>query len=226
MPGSKKPVKGLQMSYEPLLGDGESQTLEYKSSFDKATVEALVAFANTQGGKVLVGVNDAGAIVGVSLGKESLNEWIGQVKSATSPSLVPEVRAEQIDGKTVVVISVGEFPVKPVSTRGRYFKRIASSNQQLGIAEIADLYVQSLQLSWDAYFAANETLTKLSMAKIQRFIKQVNERGRFALETEPVPALEKLKYIDASRPTWASMLLFATEPLRHHIHTAGLKPQA
>jgi predicted HTH transcriptional regulator len=34
-------------------------------------------------------------------------------------------------GKTVVVIRIGEFPVKPVNTRGRYFKRVASSNHQL-----------------------------------------------------------------------------------------------
>jgi hypothetical protein len=33
---------------------GESQTLEFKASFDKASIESLVAFANTQGGTVLV----------------------------------------------------------------------------------------------------------------------------------------------------------------------------
>jgi Putative DNA-binding domain len=71
------------MSFEHLLLAGESQTLEFKTSFDKATVESLVAFANTQGGTVLVGVNDAGVILGVTLGKETLNEWLGQIKSAT-----------------------------------------------------------------------------------------------------------------------------------------------
>ena len=36
------------------IAAGESQTLEFKPSFDKATVESLVAFANAQGGTVLV----------------------------------------------------------------------------------------------------------------------------------------------------------------------------
>ena len=36
------------------IAAGESQTLEFKTSFDKASIESLVAFANTQGGTVLV----------------------------------------------------------------------------------------------------------------------------------------------------------------------------
>ena len=60
---------------EPFLLAGESQTLEFKASFDKATVESLVAFANAQGATVLVGVTDKGSVCGVTLGKETLNEW-------------------------------------------------------------------------------------------------------------------------------------------------------
>ena len=211
------------MSFDPLFLAGESQTVEFKTSFDKTTVESLVAFANAQGGTILVGVSDAGLIHGVTLGKETLNEWLGQIKSATSPSLIPDLVVENVDGKTVVVIHVGEFPVKPVSTRGRYFKRVASSNHQLGLTEIADLYMQSLQLSWDAYEAPNESPDALSLPKINRFISQVNDSGRFALEGEPLAALEKLKYIVNGHPTWAALLLFAREPLRHHVHIGRFK---
>ncbi|UUZ68407.1 ATP-binding protein [Polaromonas sp. P2-4] len=133
------------------IAAGESQTLEFKASFDKASIASLVAFANTQGGTVLVGVTDAAVVQGVTLGKETLNEWLGQIKSATSPSLIPDLAAHSLNGKTVVSIQVAEFPVKPVSTRGRYYKRIASSNHALALNEIADLYLQSLQISWDAH---------------------------------------------------------------------------
>ncbi|MHB1245449.1 MAG: RNA-binding domain-containing protein [Sulfuriferula sp.] len=211
------------MSFDPLLLAGESQTVEFKTSFDKTTVESLVAFANAQGGTILVGVSDAGLIHGLSLGKDTLNEWLGQIKSATSPSLIPDMAAEHTNGKTVVVIRVGEFPVKPVSTRGRYFKRVASSNHQLGLAEIADLYMQSLQLSWDAHQAGTHTLDALSTPKIQRFIQQVNDNGRFPLESADFAALEKLNYIVNGHPTWAAMLLFAKEPIRHHIHIGRFK---
>lgn len=158
------------------IAAGESQTLEFKTPFDKASIESLVAFANAQGGTVLVGVTNAAAIQGITVGKETLNEWLGQIKSATSPSLVPELVTYSLHGKTVVSIHVAEFPVKPVSTRGRYYKRIASSNHALALNEIADLYLQSLQISWDAHIAPNASLTDLSPAKIERFIQRVNAR--------------------------------------------------
>ena len=135
------------INYGQWLLEGESQTLEFKASFDKTTVESLVAFANAQGGTVLVGVNDAGVAMGVLLGKETLNEWLGQIKSTTSPSLIPDIAAHELNGKTIVSIQIAEFPVKPVSTRGRYYKRVASSNHQLSIGEIADLDRKSTRLN-------------------------------------------------------------------------------
>ncbi len=57
-----------------LIAAGESQTVEFKTSFDRETIETLVAFANAQGGRVLIGVTDRGAIAGVTIGKETLNQ--------------------------------------------------------------------------------------------------------------------------------------------------------
>ena len=144
-------VASTRLAFDRLLLAGESQTLEFKASFDKATVESLVAFANAQGGTVLVGVTDSGRVQGITLGKETLNEWLVQIKSSTSPSIIPDLQVHQLNGKTIVAIDIAEFPVKPVSTKGRYYKRVASSNQALNANQISDLYMQSLQLSWDAY---------------------------------------------------------------------------
>ena len=212
------------MNLKPYITAGESQTLEFKASFDKTTVESLVAFANAQGGTVLVGVTDKGAVCGVTLGKETLNEWLGQIKSATSPAIIPDMETFTEQDKTVVLIRVAEFPVKPVNTRGRYFKRVASSNHQLSLGEIADLYMQSLQLSWDAYEARGYTVDQISPVKIQRFIRLVNQHGRFELdEADPLAALQKLNYLKNGQPTWAAVLLFAAEPMRHNVHIGRFK---
>ena len=211
---------------QSLIALGESQTLEFKTSFERETIETLVAFANARGGVVIVGVADDGAVKGVALGKETLNNWLGQIKSATSPSIIPDITASEIGGKTVVLLSVDEYPVKPVHTKGKYFKRCAASNHQLALSEITDLYMQSLRLSWDSYEAPRESLDALSLAKIERFIEQVNRGGRFSLDSSPLLALEKLKFVVNSRPTWAALLLFAEEPLRHHIHIGRFKTPA
>ena len=172
-----------------LLASGESQVVEFKTSFGRETIETLVAFANAQGGSVLVGVADDALVKGVTLGKETLNDWLGQIKSATSPSIIPDIDAVMIEGKNVVIIGIDEYPVKPVNTKGKYFKRIATSNHQLTLSEITDLYMQSLQLLWDSYEAPRESLDALSVTKIETFIDQVNQGGRFSLDAlHPVTA--------------------------------------
>ncbi|MDO9110838.1 MAG: ATP-binding protein [Desulfatirhabdiaceae bacterium] len=53
------------------IQDGESETVELKSSFDREVIETLVAFANAKGGRVFVGVADSGRITGIDAGKGS-----------------------------------------------------------------------------------------------------------------------------------------------------------
>lgn len=50
-----------------LIKAGEGPKLEFKSSFNADVIETLVAFANAQGGKLLIGVNKSGQISGVSI---------------------------------------------------------------------------------------------------------------------------------------------------------------
>lgn len=64
-------MKPAQLSAASLLNSisqGESAFIEFKISFQKEVIETLTAFANTQGGAVLIGVSDAGQVVGVSIG--------------------------------------------------------------------------------------------------------------------------------------------------------------
>lgn len=48
-----------------ILDAGESETIEFKTTFGRETIETLVAFANRNGGTVLVGVKDHSAVCGV-----------------------------------------------------------------------------------------------------------------------------------------------------------------
>jgi len=45
----------------------ESETVEFKSSFCKEVIETVVAFSNTHGGKILLGINNKKEIVGVDI---------------------------------------------------------------------------------------------------------------------------------------------------------------
>jgi len=134
-----------------MIAARESDVLEFKASFGKEVIETLCAFANHKGGTVLIGVENSGRVVGILCGTETVQSWVNQIKHNTIPSLIPDVEMATTDGRQVAVIRIGEFPVKPVACRDRYFKRAANSNHRLSVAEISNLHLQSLQLSWDSH---------------------------------------------------------------------------
>ncbi|HTN35470.1 MAG TPA: ATP-binding protein [Arachidicoccus sp.] len=130
----------------------EDNRTEFKSSFTDAVIESLVAFANTGGGRVIVGLNNTGVPVnGFSIGAESIQKIINEVKNKTQPSILPDAIEIDVEGKKVIELSIKEFPVKPVSFKGRYYKRLNNSNHQLSLTEIADLHLRSFNSSWDSY---------------------------------------------------------------------------
>jgi len=161
-----------------ILPKTESDTIEFKTSFTVAVIETLVAFANTKGGTVYVGVTDAGKIVGVTLSTESVQQWVNVIKSKTEPSLMPDVDILEIEEKQVVAIHIIEYPVKPLSIQGRYYKRIINSNHLMNASEVSDCFLQSMQYSWDAYVRSDATLDDLDPKRIQKFINRINEKGR------------------------------------------------
>ena len=104
----------------------ENQHIEFKSSFNDGVIETLTAFVNTDGGKVLVGVSDSGEPVkGFTIGNETVQRWTNEIKNKTQPSIVPNSRVIEYKGTRIVELSVVEFPVKPVSCKGRYYKRVS-----------------------------------------------------------------------------------------------------
>ena len=52
---------------ESLINQGEGYTLEFKKAFSNSIGKEICAFANSKGGKIILGVNDKGEIVGFSL---------------------------------------------------------------------------------------------------------------------------------------------------------------
>ncbi len=213
----------MSQTIREMIALGESEDLEFKASFGKEVIESLAAFANHKGGVVLVGVEDSGKIVGVTFGPETVQAWVNQVKQSTMPSIIPDVELATLDGKQVVVIRVGEFPVKPVACRDRYFKRVANSNHRLSLTEIANLHLQSLQLSWDSYMDVNSTLNDLNRDKIKMFLQRVTEGGRFQIVGEWQTVLGKLGYLKDGRPTHAAMLLFGRDDPPYALHIGRFK---
>lgn len=208
---------------DKIIKQGENQQLEFKKSFDKKALIAINAMANAKGGVVLIGVDDRGRIIGVDLTKESIQQWINEIKQKTEPQIIPLFETISIDKQNVVLITVDEYPIKPIALQGRYYQRHSNSNHLLSLAKISELHLQSLQTSWDSYEYPGKTFGDLSESKIENFIGEINATGRFTSSRDKSVVLQKLSLINNTKPTIASILLFASVPDRHHIRIGRFK---
>lgn len=201
----------------------EGPRVEFKATFNHDAIVTLSAFANTKGGTVHIGVGDDGRIIGVGVSDKSLEVWANEIKHKTEPSIVPNIERREIKGKSVVMLSVAEFPVKPVGVQGRYYRRVAGANHQMSVSEIADAFMQSTQESWDAYPHPGAEVKDLDLSKVRTFAQKVNAGSRFHLPSDPRQALVKLRLLRDGRPTHAAMLLFAKDDLRFNVHVGRFK---
>jgi len=191
-----------------IIKAGESEAVEFKSSFDREAIETLVAFANTRGGKVFIGVTDAGDIKGVAIGKETLQSWINQVKQNTSSTIIPDIDVYEIKGKSIAVLEVPEFPIKPVACKGRYFKRIKNSNHQLSVSEVVNLHLQSCNTSWDYSLDDHHSENDISLDKVQNLIEMANKVRAVPITDDPLTVLQKYELIREGKITRAAFFLF------------------
>ncbi len=185
----------------------ETQQIEYKKSFGKEVIISLASFANTDGGRVIVGMGDKGEVCGVEIGPETLQQYQNEIKVATYPQLFPKIWIESQGDKQTIIFEISEFPVKPVSYKNRYYKRLHNSNHLLTLEEIVDLQQQSLSVSYDAY-PADTSLAELDQKLIKDFFAQVNDRGRMVLRDDLLTNLAKLGLIRDGKVTIAANLLF------------------
>ncbi|MBI4679173.1 MAG: putative DNA binding domain-containing protein [Elusimicrobia bacterium] len=197
-----------------LVRRGESETLEFKESFDEEAMESVAAFANTRGGTVLVGVSDDGRVKGVQLGKETLRDWANRIAQTTRVN--PRLAAVKVKGGSVVAIEAAESAVKPVPCRGRYFKRVDRSNRQMTDGDLTRAILDKVGSTWDEMADPRVGFDDLDPSRLDWFRRTCNEKGRRPIPEQKVTprTLEKLGLLKGGRLSRAAALLFAKEPQR------------
>lgn len=207
-------IPGITLS--ALDKSSESQTLELKESFSNEALETIGAFANAQGGTLLIGVRDNGKIVGINLGAGTLEEWAQKIQAKIQPRVLPSITVEKENSAPVGVIVV-QASRAPVSVDGRYYKRVGRTNQLMSYEEIEYRILESSQTSWDSQIEKDGDINDLDEALVTRFIDELNkEKRRPVHERDWQQALEKLELTKGGKPTRAAILLFGKNARRFH----------
>lgn len=200
---------------EQIIAKGENERVEFKRSLaeEREIIETIGAFLNHQGGLIIVGYDEKKKrVIEPDIGEETIQKLINKVKSVTVPQVIIDAYESEYQGKKLLIISVIDYPIKPVAVQGRYFRRRMNSNHVMTPTEITNLHLFTLNSSWDYQIAQEYTLKDIDMDTVEWFIERLSEQKGKKIKDKPLQVLEKYEVIREDRPTFAAMLLFPRNP--------------
>ena len=169
------------MSLLNAIQSGEGKNVEFKEELpgSQAIAKTVIAFSNTAGGKLIIGVNDQGNVTGLKSDVD-IFELQDQVASVIYdncyPNILPDIYTTTIDNKVLLVIEVYRGNLLPYylkkygKSEGTYI-RIGATNRKASYENILELERQRMNLGYDQEANREVALDSLDISSLE---------GRFA----------------------------------------------
>jgi len=209
------------------IAQDEGQTVEFKLESEKQAdlAETLVAFANAQGGHLLVGVADDGQVVGVERPKNVADRLHAAARRGV-PSLHGAVTVASVilEGRTVVVATVSDGLEATYSLAGRFAIREGSFNRSMSPADVLQHAARRGTLDYESTPVLDATLNDLNEKRMMDFLAQRLRAGTPARSfAELLQTLGAAKAVaETVRPTVAGLLCFGNWPQFYFNHATIL----
>ncbi|MGN1349684.1 MAG: RNA-binding domain-containing protein [Anaerovoracaceae bacterium] len=153
----------------------ESERIEYKSQMIEDLYREVIAFANSEGGVIYIGIDNQGNLTGIDNVDETYTRITNGIRDAVAPDVTMFVRYVLQDNK-VIQIEVGEGSYKPYYLKSRGMKptgvyvRQGASSVQASPDQIRKMIKESDGDSFEASRCLEQELTfTAAEASFQRY---------------------------------------------------------
>lgn len=157
----------------------ESMTTELKREYTDDIKYAVVAFANTDGGKIYVGINDDGSVYGVGSTDATVLRITNMIRDSIRPdvTMFTECVVETMEGKPVVVLTVQRGTARPYYLAGKGIRPegvyVRQSSSSVPASESAILNMIK-ETSGDRYEDARSINQQLTFEKAENYFAKRN----------------------------------------------------
>lgn len=132
-----------------ILQQGENSQVEFKKRINKELTSEICAFLNSQGGLIILGVDDNNTVIGLSIDNTTRSKLEASI-SAINPRPEYEIIETKHEDKNIIIIDCKEGKNKPYIVSGSIYVRYGANSQKLTTAiEIRDFFQQENQIFWD-----------------------------------------------------------------------------
>jgi predicted HTH transcriptional regulator len=159
------------------IKQGESKNVEFKVELPKKSekyMKTVIAFANSSGGKIVIGVDDESReVVGVD-DKEVfriMDSIANAVSDSCTPQIVPNITFQAIEDKCVVVVQIypgtsRPYFLKNVGKHDGTYIRVAGTSRLADDVKIKELEIEGLNLSWDELTCVGYKVTDEAVSRL------------------------------------------------------------
>ena len=153
----------------------EHQHVEWEESWRDEWLKWICGFANAEGGVLVIGRNDQGAVVGVPHARKLLEDIPNKVRDVLG--IMVDVNLREQNGKDYLEIRVEPYP-SPISYKGEYYYRSGSTKQELKGTALERFLLKKRGRHWDDVPEPSFTARSCSPAAIRLFKQRATESGR------------------------------------------------
>lgn len=159
-----------------ILKNGENAYIEFKEEGIKAKdlAEEIVALANSEGGIILIGVDDDGNIKGVS--DKQIEEKIMNIcRNNCIPNIIPAFEIIDIAEKTIAVITISKGLNKPYYTsEHKYYIRVGTTKRIASREELLRLFEANGALHFDISPIEDTSIKDLNLDVVRDYFLKYN----------------------------------------------------
>jgi len=186
-----------------IISEGEGYNLEFKESFSSEISKEICAFANSNGGKILVGVSDGKKVKGIQI----TNRLKSQIQDLAR-NIDPKINIILEDVNNVLVMIVPEGKNKPYSVNGRFYVRQGTNSQQLTRDEIREFFQKEGRITFDEKVNDKfDICSDLNRKAFETFL----ERAKISHILPNEEILNNLDLIEDKKIKNAGVLLFCNQ---------------
>jgi ATP-dependent DNA helicase RecG len=211
-----------QEELRQLLDAGESEWIEFKRAVPRPDhlLRNLVALANSRGGHLILGVDEAGRVIGVDVDPNALRQTIQHIASRADPALEVTADVLMLDERPVVVVTVprGWHGPYTIAGTGEVYVRRGSISSAAGGSDLVRVALESALGAFEDAPVEQASLADIDASQFRRYLAR---RGAGLV---PGPDLVETMlrnlgfaapaHFGASHlvPTVAALLLFGVRP--------------
>ena len=208
------------MKITELLKKEEGKTIEFKQdlSSPKNILKSIIAFANSAGGIILIGIEDnSKAILGIDNSLDEEERLCNIISDSIEPRLAPDIEILNWEGRSILVVEVFPSQLKPhylksIGIEKGTFIRVGSTNRKADKEFIIELKRSISSFTYDEEIIQGINLDTLDVQVMSRLFKDIKNIDNNTMETLHLIAKNQKDY----SVTVGGLLLFGKDREKYY----------